>query len=118
MALTSFGLTLLLAGFPAHAVAAATAQSTASAQTASGGLEGTAWRAVELAGTPVPAQSPADREPHLVFGAGGRVSGADGCNRLTGPYTVKENGITFGQLAGTQMACPRARRLHVVFSGP
>jgi heat shock protein HslJ len=75
-------------------------------------LEGTAWNAVELYGTAVPADlAPADRRPHLVFGAGGRLSGADGCNRLTGPYTVKGNGITFGAIAGTRMACPKTDEL-------
>ena len=69
-------------------------------------LAGTAWRAVELAGTPVPAQPSPQREPHLVFGADGRVSGADGCNRLMGPFTEKGEAITFGTLAGTMMACP------------
>jgi heat shock protein HslJ len=113
MGLTSIGLTVLLAGFTGHAVA----PTTAPPQTSPGNLEGTAWRAVELAGTRVPAQSPADREPHLVFGAAGRVSGADGCNRLTGPYTVKENGITFGQLAGTQMACPKSEEITRRFLG-
>ena len=71
------------------------------------GLEGSAWNAVEVYGTPVAMDANApDRAPHLVFGKEGRVSGADGCNRLTGPYTVKANGLTFGQLAGTRMACP------------
>jgi heat shock protein HslJ len=72
-------------------------------------IQGTSWNVVELAGTAVSPQ-PADAEPrpHLVFGADGRVSGSDGCNRLTGPYTVKANAITFGQIAGTQMACPKA----------
>jgi heat shock protein HslJ len=69
-------------------------------------IQGTAWNAVELYGTTVTGQSNADRQPHLVFSSDGRMSGADGCNRLTGPYTLKENGITFGQTAGTQMACP------------
>ena len=69
-------------------------------------LAGTAWRAVELAGTPVPAQPSPQREPHLVFGTDGRVSGADGCNRLMGPYTEKGEAATFGNLAGTMMACP------------
>ena len=73
------------------------------------GLEGTSWTAVELYGTPVKANSSAgERDPHLVFGPEGRLSGADGCNRLTGPYTVKANGITFGQIAGTQMFCEEA----------
>lgn len=69
------------------------------------GLVGVYWKATELAGVPVPALA-ANREPHLVLGADGRFSGADGCNRLTGSLTLKDNGITFGQVASTQMACP------------
>src|SRR5262245_2546280 len=66
-------------------------------------LEGTYWRATELAGTPVPTHDP-QREPHLRFQAG-RVSGSDGCNQLTGSYQLNVDGVTFGQMAGTQMAC-------------
>ena len=95
------------------------------AQSSPPGLEGTAWNAVELAGTVLPAEAiaTADRRPHLVFGAGGRLSGADGCNRLTGPYdtAVQPNGITFGNLAGTRMACPNtddiAKRFHDALAG-
>jgi heat shock protein HslJ len=67
-------------------------------------LVGVYWKAVELAGTPVPAMA-SSREPHLQLDAGGRFSGADGCNRMTGGYTLKGNGIMFGQMASTQMAC-------------
>jgi heat shock protein HslJ len=68
-------------------------------------LEGE-WNAIELSGTAVaPNVAPHDRLPHLVFTADGRVAGADGCNRVTGPYTVKDNGLTFGEIAGTMMAC-------------
>jgi heat shock protein HslJ len=56
-------------------------------QGAPDGLEGTSWNAIELEGTAV-AVDAADRRPHLVFGAGGRLSGADGCNRLTGTYAT------------------------------
>jgi heat shock protein HslJ len=84
-------------------------------------LAGTAWRAVELAGTPVPAPPSPEREPHLVFGTDGRVSGADGCNRLTGPYTEKGDAVSFGNLAGTMMACPGsdeiARRFRSALKG-
>ena len=81
------------------------AKAAPSAQAGADALEGTAWRAVELAGAPV--EAPSDgREPHLVFEAAGRLAGADGCNRLTGSYSVKGEAITFGQLASTQMACP------------
>jgi heat shock protein HslJ len=96
--------------------------SSSSAAQEPGTLEGTSWTAVEVYGTPVtPQVASPDRDPHLVFGAGGRVAGADGCNRLTGPYTVKGNGITFGDLAGTQMACPKtdelARRFRAALKG-
>lgn len=88
-----------------------------SPQTESNDLKGTAWNAVELYDAALPADSaPADRRPHLVFGADGRLSGADGCNRLTGPYTVKANGITFGAIAGTRMACPKTDELAARFN--
>jgi heat shock protein HslJ len=67
-------------------------------------LEGTYWRATELAGKPTPAQDP-KREAHLQFQAEGRVSGSDGCNRLTGSYQLKGDQVTFAQMVGTQMAC-------------
>ena len=62
------------------------------------------WKAVELGGAVVPSPFGA-REPHLLFQPDGRVSGADGCNSITGSYSVKDQALTFGQLAGTQMAC-------------
>lgn len=81
--------------------------STAMAQKPEGSatpLEGTYWRVTELAGRPTPTQD-AKREAHLVFQAGGRVSGSDGCNRITGSYELKGDVVTFGKMAGTQMAC-------------
>jgi heat shock protein HslJ len=100
-------------------VTPARTQPTSSESTA---LAGTAWTVVELAGEAVPVDAtPAARQPHLVFGADGRLSGSDGCNRLTGSYTVKANGISFGQIAGTRMACPnadtRASRFHAAMKG-
>jgi heat shock protein HslJ len=67
-------------------------------------LEGTYWRASELAGKPIPTQQ-SPREPHLVFQIGDRIVGADGCNTVTGSYSLKSERVAFGQLAGTQMAC-------------
>jgi heat shock protein HslJ len=66
-------------------------------------LENTYWKAIELAGKPTPALDP-KREAHLLFGAG-RVSGSDGCNRITATYQLTADRVTFGQMAGTQMAC-------------
>lgn len=70
-------------------------------------LTGQYWRAVELAGKAVPRQNSA-REAHLQFQEGERVSGSDGCNRIMGSYHRTGDRITFGQLAGTRMACMNA----------
>jgi len=44
---------------------------------------------------------------HLILQpASHRVNGFSGCNRLTGGYTLDGNRLTFGQTAGTLMACP------------
>jgi len=45
--------------------------------------------------------------PYL-FQPAGRVSGSDGCNRFTGSYQLLGDTVTFGPLAGTQMACINA----------
>ena len=51
---------------------------TSATQTAGGGLEGTAWNAIEVSGTTVTVDATAaDRRPHLVFATEGRVSGSD-----------------------------------------
>jgi heat shock protein HslJ len=67
-------------------------------------LEGTYWKALELAGRPTPTQDP-KREAHLLFHPAGRMSGSDGCNRITGTYALKGDGVAFGEMTGTQTAC-------------
>ncbi len=67
-------------------------------------LEGAYWKATELEGKPAPKQD-AKREAILQFQPGNRVSGSDGCNRITGSYELKAEVVKFGQMAGTQMAC-------------
>ena len=62
------------------------------------------WDAVELAGTAVP-EIPAARRPHLVFNDGNGLTGSDGCNRVTGSYTVDGESLTVGPVITTQMAC-------------
>ncbi len=73
-----------------------------------------------MAGTPAPVEM-TSREAHLVFGAGTRVTGSDGCNRFTGNYDLKGDALTFGQFAVTQMACPDTgdtdRRFRAVLKG-
>jgi putative lipoprotein len=44
----------------------------------------------------------------LTFDANGRVYGAGGCNRFTGAIKSSADGLSFGPLAATQMACPPA----------
>ncbi len=44
----------------------------------------------------------------LTFDANGRVYGMGGCNRFTGAIKSSANGLSFGPLAATQMACPPA----------
>jgi len=77
-------------------------------------LQGTYWRAIELAGKPMPSQQSA-REPHLVFQSGDRVAGADGCNAVMGSYELKSQAVTFGKLAGTQMACLNSSEIERAF---
>jgi putative lipoprotein len=59
---------------------------------------------MELAGKATPKRDP-NREAYLQFESGGRVSGSDGCNRLTGTYQIDGERVAFGQMASTQMAC-------------
>jgi heat shock protein HslJ len=37
---------------------------------------------------------------------GESIAGTSGCNRYNGPYETSGNEISFGPIAGTQMACP------------
>jgi putative lipoprotein len=67
-------------------------------------LEKTYWKAVELDGKAVTAAE-STREVFILLGGTGRVGGSDGCNRIIGAYTLTGDGIKFGALAGTQMAC-------------
>jgi heat shock protein HslJ len=98
--------------------AGGSAQTPPASQSTPNGLAGTAWNAIELYGTAVaPLEA---RRPHLVFGpseslAAGRLAGADGCNSLGGPYTVKGNGITLGQLRSTAIACPQTAEITTRF---
>jgi heat shock protein HslJ len=47
------------------------------------------------------------REPHFILNSDSRrVSGSGGCNRLTASYQLSGEQLTFGQMAGTMMACP------------
>lgn len=77
-------------------------------------LEGTYWRAVEVAGKPL-AVARSAREPHLQL-QNDRVSGSDGCNRLTGGFERRGEALTFAQVAGTRMACSDTAEVERAFN--
>ncbi len=70
-------------------------------------LESTYWKLTRLADTAVTVASQ-QREPHFILNSKlRRVGGSGGCNRLTGSYELNGDTLTFGQMAGTMMACPQ-----------
>lgn len=73
-------------------------------------IEKVYWRLARLGDEDV-TFPPGEREPHLVFEAGDRVSGADGCNLLRGRYELSGTTIKIGPLVGTLMACDEAKGL-------
>jgi len=78
---------------------------TCGARVATTPLEHTYWKLTWLGAAPVPVASP-QREPHIILTPESRrVSGSGGCNRLVGSYELYEDRLTFGQMAGTRMAC-------------
>jgi copper homeostasis protein (lipoprotein) len=69
-------------------------------------LENTYWKLTRLGTTPVNVTS-GTREIHLILQpASRRVTGFSGCNPLTGSYELTRDRLTFGEMAGTMMACP------------
>ena len=65
---------------------------------------GSEWRLEDLGGRGV-----LDRvQATLAFPEAGRVAGNSSCNRFFGSYTLMQDRIALGQLAGTRMACAPA----------
>jgi copper homeostasis protein (lipoprotein) len=72
---------------------------------ASADLLDTNWVLTALSGKPV-LIGEKQREPNIVLHSKDqRVAGFSGCNRVLGGYTLKGDALSFGQLAGTMMAC-------------
>jgi len=92
------GIVVVAASFPGVALAQSEVRRTP--------LEQTYWKVIELGGKPVAAPD-ASREASIVL-QDRRVTGSDGCNRITGSYTVSGGDVTFGQIAETRMACPNS----------
>jgi heat shock protein HslJ/membrane-bound inhibitor of C-type lysozyme len=64
-------------------------------------LTGLEWIVETIGGVPVAEKS----EPTILFLEEGRVAGNASCNRFTGSFRLTGEGLTFGQMAGTMMAC-------------
>jgi heat shock protein HslJ len=63
-------------------------------------LDGTKWKLLYIRkSTPLP-----DRDITIEF-EDGQVRGSSGCNTYFGSYKLKGTGISFSQLASTEMAC-------------
>ena len=78
-------------------------------------LENTYWKLTRLKESPV-IVAEGQREPHLVLNAqSGRVSGYGGCNRLSGSYERAGDRLSFGQIAGTRMACAHGMDIEGTF---
>lgn len=71
------------------------------AATGQAGLGGTAWVLEDLGGAGVVERGRATLE----FDEAGRASGRGSCNRFSGPVTLSGDGISFGPLLSTKMAC-------------
>jgi putative lipoprotein len=67
-------------------------------------LTETYWKVTEIDGTPTRV-FPNQREPHLVLQADGVARGHSGCNLFRGGYELKDQQVTFGNMASTQKAC-------------
>jgi putative lipoprotein len=70
------------------------------------------WTLFELNGEPITLSKP----PTLRFSEPNRVSGFSGCNQLSGAYDLRENGLTFGPLVMTKMACGKGMDVERAFA--
>ena len=79
-------------------------------------LEGTEWKLVRLGKRAIPVQEGRRRDPYLVLSASdGQVRGFSGCNHFRGQYLLEGDRLTFGELAGTRMACATGMELETWF---
>lgn len=67
-------------------------------------LVGEQWTVREVRGTAM-AESP----PTMVFMRANRVGGTTSCNRYSGPYRLSGEGLRFGSMISTKMACAEPR---------
>ena len=73
-----------------------------------GKLEGVTWRLSTYVADSASVTVPAAVGATATF-ADGQVSGSNGCNNYSGPYTASGSSLTVGPLASTMMACGPAQ---------
>jgi heat shock protein HslJ len=69
-------------------------------------LTGLEWIVETIGGAPLTEKS----EATILFLEEGRVAGNASCNRFTGGFQLTGEGLRFGQMAGTMMACEEPLR--------
>jgi heat shock protein HslJ len=74
---------------------------------AAAGIEGPTWSLTDVRGLDARLLPTGPRAVTAQF-EGGRVSGFSGCNRFFGGYTLSQDRLVIGQLAGSMMACDDA----------
>jgi heat shock protein HslJ len=67
-------------------------------------LVGEEWVVREIRGTVM-----TDPSPTMIFMRSQRVGGTTSCNRYSGPYRLGGEGLRFGAMISTKMACPGPR---------
>lgn len=69
-------------------------------------LQNKTWIATQIGNTEIQTSPSSRNIPSIQFDeAAKRVSGSDGCNRLTGVYAAGNDTLNMSQLASTRMAC-------------
>ena len=102
------GTVLLLAVVAGGSAGCAAQQADAPAAASPSGraaLLGTTWAAIEIDGRAVDASETQRQRNIVLSGDNNRVSGSTGCNRVSGTFTQQGNGLRFGMLAMTGVAC-------------
>lgn len=68
-------------------------------------LQGSDWKLIELAGTPVVTE-PGAKQANLVLSWDGKtLAGSTGCNQMFGTYELQKDTLRFKPLGMTMMAC-------------
>jgi heat shock protein HslJ len=70
----------------------------------SAALEGAAWRLTELPGVEAATLAGLSRPVTMRFESG-RLTGFSGCNNFSGGFQLRDDGLSIGPVASTQMAC-------------